>query len=90
MNDAKTTLEELVATLSRERDELRVQMQLAKQELRDKWEPLEDKWGSLEARLRSLGDVSTEAGKEVATASKALLNEIGEAYKDIWKEIRRG
>lgn len=89
MTDDKTTLEELIEALSRERDELRVQLQLAKQELRDKWEPLEDKWGSLETRMRSLGDVTGEAGKEVLAASKVLLDEIGDAYKDIWKEIRR-
>ncbi|MBT8136780.1 MAG: hypothetical protein KJO54_07190 [Gammaproteobacteria bacterium] len=89
MSDDKTTLEELIEALSRERDELRVQLQLAKQEMRDKWEPLEDKWGSVESRMRSLGDVTSDAGKEVLAASKVLLDEIGDAYKDIWKEIRR-
>ena len=89
MSEEKNTLEELVEGLSRERDELRVKLQLAKQEIRDQWEPLEDKWGSLETRMRSLGDATSEASKDVIAASKLLLDEIGDAYKDIWKEIRR-
>ncbi|MDH3588407.1 MAG: hypothetical protein OEQ74_03265 [Gammaproteobacteria bacterium] len=89
MSEEKNTLEELVEGLSRERDELRVKLQLAKQEIRDQWEPLEDKWSSLETRMRSLGDATSEAGKDVIAASRLLLDEIGDAYKEIWKEIRR-
>ncbi len=89
MNEDKDKLEELVEALSRERDELRVKLQLAKQEVRDQWEPLEKKWGSLEARMRSIGGATSEAGKDVVAASKVLLQEIGDAYKQIWKEIKR-
>jgi len=74
--------------LSRERDELRVKLELAKLEMRDQWEPLEDKWESLESKLRSVGDTTSDAGKDVLAASKLLLSEIGDAYKDIWKQIK--
>ncbi len=89
MSEDNDKLDELAQTLGRERDELRVKLQLAKQEVRDRWEPLEEKWATLEARLRSLGGTTTEAGKDVAAASKLLIEEIGDAYKEIWKEIRR-
>ncbi|NND59247.1 MAG: hypothetical protein HKN49_03185 [Gammaproteobacteria bacterium] len=89
MTEDKDKLEELAQKLHQERDELRVKLQLAKQEIRDMFEPVEDKWEKLELRMRSLGGATSEAGKDVAAASKLLLEEIGDAYKDIWKEIRR-
>lgn len=89
MKDENTPVEEIVEKLSQERDELRVKLELAKLEIREKWEPLENKWESLEARLRSVGGTTTDAGKDVLAASKLLLGEIGDAYKQIWDEIKK-
>lgn len=89
MNDDKTPLDDTVGTLKQERDELRVKLQLVKQEIRDQWEPLEQKWQTVESRLRSLGDTPTEAGKDVIAASSLLLEEIAHAYRQIWKELRQ-
>ena len=89
MNEEQNTLTDMVEALSRERDELQLKLKLAKLELLEQWEPLEDKWVSLEARLRAIGDTSGEAGKEVLAATKLLLDEIGDAYKQIWKQLKR-
>lgn len=89
MNEDKTPLDDMVGTLKQERDELRVKLQLAKQEIRDQWEPLEQKWETVESRLRSLGDTGAEAGKDVIAASSLLLEEIADAYRQIWKELRK-
>ncbi|MDH3647588.1 MAG: hypothetical protein OER80_12530 [Gammaproteobacteria bacterium] len=88
MSEKENQLENVVEALSRERDELRVKLELAKLEIRDQWEPLEEKWESLEAKLRSVGDTTSEASKDVLAASKLLLGEIGDAYKEIWKQIK--
>ncbi len=88
MDEGRNTVENLIDALSRERDELRVKLELARLEMRDQWEPLEEKWNSLESKLRSVGDATEEAGKDVLAASKLLIGEIGEAYKDIWKQIK--
>lgn len=89
MNDDKSTLDELIENLRRERDELRVQLQLAKQEVRDRWEPIEGKWESLEGRLRAIGSATGEAGKDVATAASLLVDEITEGYREIWRELKK-
>ena len=88
MDKEQNTVENLIDALSRERDELRLKLELARLEMRDQWEPLEEKWNSLESKLRSVGDATEEAGKDVLAASKLLIGEIGEAYKDIWKQIK--
>jgi len=89
MNDDKTPLEELIGNLQRERDELRVKLQLAKQEIRDHWEPIEEKWDSLEGRLRSIGSATGEAGKDVVAAASLLVDEITDAYREIWRELKK-
>ena len=89
MSEDKTKLDELIENLRRERDELLVQLQLGKQELRDRWEPLENQWESLEGRLRSIGAATGEAGKDVVAAASLLVDEIADGYRDIWRELNK-
>lgn len=88
MDTERETVESLIDALSRERDELRVKLELARMELRDQWEPLEETWDSLEDKLHLIGDATEEASKDILAASKLLLGEIGNAYKEIWKQIK--
>ena len=89
MKEDRSALDELIGNLQRERDELRVQLQLARQEIRDRWEPIEDKWESLEGRLRSIGAATGEAGKDVVTAASLLVDEITDGYREIWRELKK-
>ena len=89
MSEDKSKFDELIANLQRERDELRVQLQLAKQEIRDRWEPIENKWESLEGRMRSIGEATSEAGKDVASAAALLADEIADGYREIWRELKK-
>ncbi len=89
MAEDQSKLDEVIGTLRRERDELRVQVQLAKQEIRDLWEPIENKWDSLEGRVRSIGAATGDAGKDVATAASLLVDEIADGYREIWRELKK-
>jgi hypothetical protein len=75
--------EPLLERLRRERDELRVQIHLAKLDLRKEWDELEHKWELVRTRPRSAHREARRAGKEVALAAGAVLGDIREGYRRI-------
>jgi hypothetical protein len=87
MSDLGDKLDELVATLRTERDELRVRLHLLKAEAKDEWDQMEERWDHLEARLKKTGEAAADSGEEVAAAGKLVAEEIGAAYKRIQKSL---
>lgn len=83
MSDLKDSLENAVNALKQERDDLRVQLNLAKLDLRDEWEALEQKLGHLESRLGHAGTEAKDSIEDVGEAVEVLAGEIKEAYKRI-------
>lgn len=73
--------------LMRLRDEIRVQLHLGKSEIRDEWDRLEPKWNELKGTMEKVEEASFEAGKDVTTAARLLIEELGEAYGKIRKAI---
>jgi len=82
--ESNEKLESLLADLKQYRDELRVQMHLAKAELRDEFEELENNWQKLQPRLEKATQDAAEAGKEALDA----LFDAGEAILKGFKRIR--
>ena len=78
-------IEELFEDLKQQRDELRVQMHLAKTEAKQEWDKLEDKWDDIRPKLERVKDHTTEASKETWGA----LELAGEAIKKGYQRIRR-
>jgi chromosome segregation ATPase len=76
MDDTKQRLEQLLAQLETERDELRVKLGLAKLEARDELAELEGKLDTLRGRLKVLGAEAKAAGGDVAAAADVLADEI--------------
>lgn len=66
--------------LARLRDELRLQIHLAKAEVRSQWEELEKKWTLLQSRLSGLRVAKDESKREIGQAIKVLIQELGEGY----------
>ena len=70
--------------LRRERDELRVQMHLARAELRDEWHVLVQKWSQFEARTKTAGAGDRTTAKHTfETPLGALADELGNAFRKI-------
>jgi len=69
--------------LRRERDELRLQAELGKAELKDEWEALEKKWGQLEHRMAAAAGEARDASHDVGAAMGLLMEELGESYRRI-------
>jgi chromosome segregation ATPase len=85
---AKPNLDQILADLRQQRDELRLQMHLAKAEVRDEWDELEKKWQHLEGRLgRAAGEAKSSA-QNVGAALDQVAEEIGSAYRRIRKTLR--
>lgn len=76
MDDTKQRLEQLLAQLETERDELRMKLGLAKLEARDELAELEAKLDTLRGRLKVLGAEAKAAGGDVAAAADVLADEI--------------
>lgn len=83
MADLGDKLDEIVAALRTERDELRVRLHLLKAEAKDEWEEVEERWEHLESRLKKAGEAASDSGEDIAAAGKQLAEEIGSAYKRI-------
>ena len=69
------------------RDELRVQANLGKAELRDAWEGLEKRWSELEGKLEATGEQVREDAEEVRQAAELLIEEIREGYAHLKKRL---
>jgi chromosome segregation ATPase len=87
VSQEKGRLEELITKLKQERDELRVQIHLAKAEAKDEWEELERKWEVVENKLAALKRETKDASKDIGAALGVLSEEIANAYKRIRKKL---
>ena len=83
MSDMDQKLAALKADLRQTRDELRVQMHLAKADARDEWDKLEGKWEEFQRTMDKVEDAAEDAADDVGDAMSSLGEEIKEGYKKI-------
>ena len=83
MTDVFVRIEQEIEDLRQVRDELRLQMHLAKSEVKDLWEGLELKLQGLESRARRFSRQAEEPLEDVAAAARVLLDEIRQGYRRI-------
>ena len=81
MGDEK--LNELWEDLKTRRDELRVQMHLARADLKDEWESMDDKWESDQDKFEDVLKDTENAAREVQGVMRIIGEEIGQAYSRI-------
>ena len=87
MSDFGKKMDEALAKLKTERDELKVKLHLLKADARDEWDEVEKRWDHFEARMKKVGESAADSGEDVAAAGKQLAEEIGNAYKRIRKSL---
>lgn len=81
--------EQTVSALRQQRDELKVQMALAKAEVKDEWRELEQQWGELEARAQAVGKDASAAAAEVETAARKLADQIESGYQRVRDRLKQ-
>jgi len=85
MSDERRRIEEALAALRRERDELALQVRLGKAEARDEWKALEAKLAALEARVRPVAEAAGEAAGGVGASLELAAEEIKKGFDKIRK-----
>ena len=78
-------LKGLADRLRQDRDELILQLDLAKMEARDEWEELEGKWQDFTGKMKVVREEAADASGEVREAAKLLAEEVKEGYARIRK-----
>ncbi len=85
MTENRRAFEDEIETLKTLRDELRVQLNLAGKDARDRFAEAEASWQKLEGRIEHAGKESRDALRDVGEAARLLVDEIKEAYRHIRK-----
>mgnify|MGYP006283893387 FL=1 len=83
----KSELERVKDTLQQQRDELRVQVHLARLEAKHEWDQAEQKFHALEGKLLNVSTEVSEASKDVLASAKLLTEEIHNAYERIRRHL---
>ncbi|HYE36884.1 hypothetical protein [Methylocaldum sp.] len=80
-------LEKFRDGLLQQRDELRVQINLAKLEAQEEWSKTEEKLEEFKTRLAGVADEAKDASEDVWTSVKMLGEEIRSAYERIKSRV---
>jgi hypothetical protein len=89
MSRDKDALEEFLDYLKQQRDELQVQMHLAKLEAQEEWNEVEEKWNEIKPKLDAIRDESIESSKNIFTSLSLIAEEIESGYKRIKKQLEK-
>ena len=73
-------------SLAQVRDELKVQMHLAKSEAKDEWDNLEEKWQDLKGQSEKAASVAGDTAQDVGTALGLAAEELKKGY-DRFKKL---
>jgi predicted nucleic acid-binding Zn-ribbon protein len=88
--DLKQGLDRELAKLAQTRDELRVQIKLARADARDEWKRLEQTWQKVEGDVKRAVDHAKQPTKELGGAVRELMDELKRGYARIKTEIEAG
>jgi hypothetical protein len=80
MADKPNRLEDLVAALKTQRDEIALQIHLAEADAKDEWARLEEKFAALTARMKPVGKVVGETAGDVGSALELAAEEIKKGF----------
>ena len=83
MTDLGEKIEEELETLRRSRDELRLQIHLAKADAKDRWEELECKFYEVERKAKYIAREAQVPLEEIRVAARQLLREIRSGYEHL-------
>ena len=83
MADLGKRIDEEVEDLRRLRDELRVQMHLAKAEAKDLWEDMEQRFADIEGKAKQMARQAEEPLEDIGEAARLLAEEIRNGYRRI-------
>lgn len=89
MADWRTTWQDVIQDLERQRDELKVRLHLARAEARDEWDrlKLDEKIATLRQRADAAGVEARGAMKDIGAAAEKLADEVREGLDRVRKTL---
>jgi predicted nucleic acid-binding Zn-ribbon protein len=85
-------LQEELKTLSDKikqyRDEARVQLHLARQDVKDEFDDLDQEWGKFRTRFDQVVDDASDASQEARQTAKKLGEDLKTGYQNIRDKIK--
>ena len=80
-------LKKVIDDLKRQRDEINLQLHLAKAEVRDEWDTLETKWEEVKGKMANVNEVASQTKESVTAGAGLLADEIKQGYDRIKKAL---
>ena len=80
-------LQERFSKLEQLRDELRVQIDLGKREVGDRWHAMEEDYKNLETKMKRLRDLSGEEAEKLRVEARQLAQTVRESFDRIREEL---
>jgi hypothetical protein len=87
-SEIKASLQREFDALTKARDELKVQLSLAKSEAKDEWTRLETSFERLQGEIKRIGIDAKEPLKDIGSAARNLLDEIKKGYTKVKSDAK--
>ncbi len=85
MSNQLYDIDEILETLKQQSDEIKLQLHLAKAEVRDEWPVLEKKLEELKNKAEAIREEAGEASEDVLEAAKLVAEEVRNGFERIRK-----
>ncbi len=86
--EIKESLQRELDALAKARDELKLQLKLAKNEARDEWSRLETTFERLQNEVKRIGVDAKEPLKDIGAAARNLLDELKNGYSRVKSGVK--
>ncbi|WP_404363886.1 hypothetical protein [Marinobacter sp.] len=84
----KDDMKELSETLQRYRDEARVHLHLARQDVKDEWDDLEVYWQRFRSKVDDIVHDAEDTSQETRQSARELGNELKQGYERLRKRLK--
>jgi hypothetical protein len=84
----KESLQREVEALIKARDELKLQLSLAKSEAKDEWSRLETTYERLQGEIKRIGLDAKEPLRDIGAAARQLVGELKRGYTRVKSELK--
>jgi hypothetical protein len=86
--DLRDTLQKDLELLGKARDELKLQLHLAKADAKSEWAKLESTWQRVNEQVQLTRNGTEQPIKEISSAAKTLLDELRNGYARVREQLK--
>ncbi|WP_166264271.1 hypothetical protein [Marinobacter caseinilyticus] len=84
----KDELQKLSEAIRQYRDEIRVQLHLAKEDVKDEWDDLEVHWERFRQKLDDIVHDAEESSQEARANAREIGDELKQSYERLKKRLK--